>query len=163
MAKSKRWALYLKNWVSYGDFRRSRYDKISLSPNFQMSISHWNFEIGGQFFACDHNFYRFQNNFLQHRVSEHSFIDFSRCDIKHPSIIVHNCNKFLLDPFLRLSRFIFRDLISLYWTREFLHQSSPELIFFAMSLYSIPYFLFICRLRKKFPNFVSASLVPQPP
>ena len=36
--KSKIWALYLKNWASYGDFQRSRYDKISFSPNLQMSI-----------------------------------------------------------------------------------------------------------------------------
>ena len=35
--KSRRWTLYLKNWASYSDFRGSRYDKISLSQNFQIS------------------------------------------------------------------------------------------------------------------------------
>ena len=30
----------------------------------------------GYFFARDHNFYRFQNNFLQHKVSRPSLIDF---------------------------------------------------------------------------------------
>ena len=103
MAKSKRWALYLKNWVSYGDFRRSRYDKISLSPNFQMSISHWNFEIGGQFFACDHNFYRFQNNFLQHKVSRRSFIDFQGVTFDPPKYVgfkrVKTVNIFNCGPF----------------------------------------------------------------
>ena len=45
-AKSKKWALYLKNWASYGNFHGSRWDKISLSQIFQISISRWVFEIG---------------------------------------------------------------------------------------------------------------------
>ena len=54
---------YEQNRASYGDFHRSRYDIISFAPNFQMSISRWNFEIWVWFFAFDDNFYRFQNNF----------------------------------------------------------------------------------------------------
>ena len=74
-SKSKRWPLYLKNWASYSNFRRSRYNNISLSQNFQISISQWVFEIGVWFFACDHNFYIFQNNFQQYgSYSAPSFI-----------------------------------------------------------------------------------------
>ena len=45
VTKSRRWALYLKNWASYSNFRGSRYDRILSSQNFQISISHWIFEI----------------------------------------------------------------------------------------------------------------------
>ena len=34
------------------------------------------FEIWVWFLASDHNFYKFQNYFLQHKVSQHSFINF---------------------------------------------------------------------------------------
>ena len=44
--KSKIWALYLKNWASYGNFCESRKDKISETQIFQISISRWIFEIG---------------------------------------------------------------------------------------------------------------------
>ena len=61
--KSKRWLLYLKNWATYGNFRRPRSDKISKSQNLHISISQWIFEIWAWFFTCDHKSYRFQNNF----------------------------------------------------------------------------------------------------
>ena len=61
--KSNRWPLYLKNWASYSNFRRSRYNNISLSQNFKISISQLVFEIGVWFFACDHNFYRLEITF----------------------------------------------------------------------------------------------------
>ena len=61
--KSKRWPLYLKNWASYGNFHRPRYNKISLSQNFRISISRWIFEIMGWFLACDQFFIDFKITF----------------------------------------------------------------------------------------------------
>ena len=82
--KSKKWALYLKNWTSYGNFFGSRWDKILLYQIFQISISIWVFEIGASLFACDHHFYRFQNDFLQHRVQKGSFVDFQGVALSAP-------------------------------------------------------------------------------
>ena len=54
--KSKRWALYLKIWASYGNFCESRLDEISISQNFQILKSRSIFEIFAQFFACELKF-----------------------------------------------------------------------------------------------------------
>ena len=52
--KSKRWAMYLKNWPSYG-FHKSSQGKISISPSFQISKSHQVSEISTQIFCmCAH-------------------------------------------------------------------------------------------------------------
>ena len=41
--KSKRWALYLKIWVSYGNFCETRLGKISISQNFEISLNFLDF------------------------------------------------------------------------------------------------------------------------
>ena len=54
--KSKRWALYLKIWASYGNFCESRLDEISISQNFEILKSRSIFKIFAQFFAWELNF-----------------------------------------------------------------------------------------------------------
>ena len=54
------------------------------SKNFEILKSQLIFEISLQIFACDHNFYRFQNNFLLHRVSLGSFVDFQGLALSTP-------------------------------------------------------------------------------
>ena len=56
--KSKRWALYLKNWPSYGYFCESTQSEISISSNFQIMKSHPVFEISTWNFSCVPNFDR---------------------------------------------------------------------------------------------------------
>ena len=51
--KSRRWALYLKNWGSYMNFCESSWGKISFLPNFQISKSHSVFEIWTWFFVWE--------------------------------------------------------------------------------------------------------------
>ena len=51
--KSKRWALNLENWASYGYFLEPSRGEISISSNFQISKSQPNFEISTRFFSCE--------------------------------------------------------------------------------------------------------------
>ena len=53
---------------------KSLYLKI-LNPNISFSFK----DTGLIFFVCDHNFYRFQNNFSQRGVLWSSFINFQGC------------------------------------------------------------------------------------
>ena len=48
--KSKRWALNLKNWASYGYFLELSRGEISISSNFQILKSRSNFKISTRFF-----------------------------------------------------------------------------------------------------------------
>ena len=74
--KSKRWALYFKNWASYRIFRESSRGKISVLPIFQISKPHSVFEILTEFFACELHFYRGLTSKWQLWVLHNSFIDF---------------------------------------------------------------------------------------
>ena len=58
------------------------------SPFCQILKSRSISEIGVQMFACDPTFYRFQNNFYQHRVSVHSIIDFLGGDFGSPPPLI---------------------------------------------------------------------------
>ena len=56
---------------------------IVISKFFDLNISVNSWDMG-LIFLCDHNFYRFQNNFEQNKVSWRSFIDFQGVAISAP-------------------------------------------------------------------------------